>query len=139
MVCKRQLYAQSFKKIFQSFLQFIFSILPILLLVHARRGFGSGDQQWDYVEVRPGAHMFWWLHYTIDPNVSSFIEKPLIIWLKGGPGASSSGSGNFMDIGPYDLNLNPRNHTWVILFNKQYLLKKKCKYAANCTDSKLSQ
>ena len=86
-----------------------------LFTVDARQGFGRGDQEWDYVEVRPGAHMFWWLFYTTDANVKFSTEKPLIIWLQGGPGSSSTGYGNFEEIGPYDLNLNPRNHTWVIV------------------------
>ena len=58
--------------------------------------------------------MFWWLYYTTDENVKSFTEKPLIIWLQGGPGSSSTGYGNFEELGPYDMDLNPRNHTWVI-------------------------
>ena len=66
--------------------------------------------------MRPGAHMFWWLYYTTDTNVKSITEKPLIIWLQGGPGASSAGLGNFREIGPYDTDFNLRNHTWVILF-----------------------
>lgn len=55
--------------------------------------------------------MFWWLYYTTgtdDPQ-----KQPLIIWLQGGPGSSSSGYGNFQELGPLDLNLNARNHTWV--------------------------
>jgi Serine carboxypeptidase len=95
-----------------------------------------------YVEVRPGAHMFWWahidlpavdqqaprpspcsdrvssLHYALGPlkwklwhacrmlepctgcHHMSIFEEPLIIWLQGGPGASSSGYGNFMANAP---------------------------------------
>lgn len=56
--------------------------------------------------------MFWWLYYTT-ANVSSYTDKPLIIWLQGGPGASSTGYGNFAELGPLDLELNPRNWTWV--------------------------
>jgi len=32
---------------------------------------------------------------------------------QGGPGASSTGFGNFVEIGPLDVNLAPRNTTWV--------------------------
>lgn len=56
--------------------------------------------------------MFWWLYYTTAP-VASVTEKPLIIWLQGGPGASSTGYGNFAELGPLDVNLNARNYTWV--------------------------
>ena len=65
--------------------------------------------------------MFWWLHYTTNTNVESFTEKPLIIWLQGGPGSSSTGIGNFEEFGPYDTDLNPRNYTWVRFFKIFYL------------------
>lgn len=84
-----------------------------LLPVDGRDGVGEGKQDWGYVEVRKGAHMFWWLYYTTNQDVSSYLEKPLVIWLQGGPGGSSTGYGNFEEIGPYDVNLKPRDHTWV--------------------------
>ncbi|KAL7300072.1 hypothetical protein TKK_0007082 [Trichogramma kaykai] len=59
--------------------------------------------------------MFWWLYYA---NVTTdFSEKPLVIWLQRGPGASSTGYGNFMELGPLDVDLNLRNHTWVRDYN----------------------
>ena len=60
--------------------------------------------------------MFWWLYYTTDESVKYFTEKPLIIWLQGGPGSSSTGYGNFEEIGPYDADINSRNHTWVLYY-----------------------
>lgn len=56
--------------------------------------------------------MFWWLYYTT-ADVPNYYDKPLIIWLQGGPGASSTGYGNFEEIGPLNLNLAYRNYTWV--------------------------
>nr|CAH7717347.1 unnamed protein product [Callosobruchus chinensis] len=56
--------------------------------------------------------MFWWLYYTT-ANVSHYTEKPLIIWLQGGPGASATAFGNFEEIGPIDVELKERNSTWV--------------------------
>ncbi|RZC37320.1 uncharacterized protein BDFB_011030, partial [Asbolus verrucosus] len=77
----------------------------------SRHGFGPTEQEWGYVTVREGAHMFWWLHHTsADGN---YTDKPLVIWLQGGPGASSTGYGNFAEIGPLDADLNPRNTTWL--------------------------
>lgn len=90
-------------------------------VVHGRVGVGSGEQDWGYVTVRPGAHMFWWLYYTTNKDVKSFSEKPLIIWIQGGPGRSGTGVGNFMEIGPYDMNMNPRNHTWVKDYNVLFI------------------
>lgn len=82
------------------------------MLYLAREGFGPGEQDWGYVTVRPKAHMFWWLYFTT-ANVQNVTERPLVIWLQGGPGASSTGYGNFAEIGPLDLDLKLRNHTWV--------------------------
>jgi len=68
------------------------------------------DEQWGYVTVREDAHMFWWLygaHSTEREN------KPLVLWLQGGPGGSGSGFGNFAELGPLDQNLQERNTTWV--------------------------
>jgi len=35
---------------------------------------------WGYVDVRPGAHMFYWLYLTT--HAPGFIHRPLIIWLQ---------------------------------------------------------
>ncbi|XP_051889272.1 retinoid-inducible serine carboxypeptidase [Pristis pectinata] len=42
---------------------------------------------------------------------SSVTDLPLP--LQGGPGASGCGFGNFEEIGPLDVDLNPRNYSWV--------------------------
>jgi len=68
-------------------------------------------QAWSYVDVREGAHMFYWLYYTTAEE--GFQNKPLVMWLQGGPGGSGTGFGNFMEIGPYDVSMNPRNTTWL--------------------------
>lgn len=78
-----------------------------------KTGFGETKQKWGHVQVREGAHIFWWLYYTTHPNAVQPADRPLAIWLQGGPGASSTGYGNFEEIGPLDLDLNKRNTTWV--------------------------
>lgn len=82
-------------------LQFYFS---------GKQGFGPTEQDWGYVTVRQNAHMFWWLHYTNATVVKT--QRPLIIWLQGGPGSSSTGYGNFFELGPLDQNLEPRKTSW---------------------------
>ncbi|XP_076677080.1 retinoid-inducible serine carboxypeptidase [Andrena cerasifolii] len=102
--------------------------LPVLLLATlclasgtlARKGFGPGEQEWGHVKVRPDGNMFWWLYYTT-ANVSSYYEKPLIIWLQGGPGGSSTSFGNFEELGPLDVNLTPRNYSWVKDYNVLFI------------------
>lgn len=60
--------------------------------------------------------MFWWLHYTT-AQTPQFTDRPLILWLQGGPGSSSTGYGNFEILGPLDLDLNERSFTWIKTHN----------------------
>jgi serine carboxypeptidase 1 len=48
-------------------------------------------------------------------------EQPIILWLQGGPGGSSIAYGDFQELGPLDLNLQPRNTTWVQAANVLFL------------------
>ncbi|XP_023311819.1 retinoid-inducible serine carboxypeptidase-like [Anoplophora glabripennis] len=81
-----------------------------LCFSQSREGFGPTDQEWGFVTVRENAHIFWWLHYTTADAPA--VERPLVIWLQGGPGGSSTGFGNFGELGPLDENLNVRNTSW---------------------------
>ncbi|XP_039979894.1 retinoid-inducible serine carboxypeptidase [Xiphias gladius] len=89
--------------------------VSLLLAVIVNKGFPSplvGKEAWDYVEVRDGAHMFYWLYYA-DSQSAGYRDLPLIMWLQGGPGGSGSGFGNFEEIGPLNSDLKPRNTSWV--------------------------
>jgi len=103
-----------------------FSVLALFLSLVSlsfgvpRVGFGPGMQDWGYVTVRPGAHMFYWLYYTTT-RVAQYSERPLVIWLQGGPGASGVGYGNFAEIGPLDYYGRPRNSTWVRNYNVLFI------------------
>lgn len=55
--------------------------------------------------------MFWWLHHTT-AKVEKYTDRPLLIWLQGGPGGSSTGYGNFHELGPLTEDLKPRNTSW---------------------------
>ncbi|KAJ4847127.1 hypothetical protein Tsubulata_047395, partial [Turnera subulata] len=73
----------------------------------------DGSEYWGYAEVRPKAHLFWWLYkspYRVEDPSKPW---PTILWLQGGPGGSGVAFGNFMEIGPLDGNLEPRNSTWL--------------------------
>uniref|UniRef100_A0A8C4IPL0 Carboxypeptidase n=1 Tax=Dicentrarchus labrax TaxID=13489 RepID=A0A8C4IPL0_DICLA len=72
----------------------------------------AGKEAWNYVEVRDGAHMFWWLYYA-DSQSAGYKDLPLVMWLQGGPGGSGSGFGNFDEIGPLNKDLEPRKTSWV--------------------------
>ncbi|KAL3716469.1 hypothetical protein ACJRO7_008119 [Eucalyptus globulus] len=93
------------------------SFLLLFLFGHPRfasaEGTNDGSEQWGYVEVRPGAHLFWWLYrspYRVEDPSKPW---PILLWHQGGPGASGVGYGNFAEIGPLDENLQPRNFTWL--------------------------
>ncbi|XP_053679111.1 retinoid-inducible serine carboxypeptidase-like [Anopheles nili] len=91
----------------------------LFAFVAAHTGFGPGKQNWGYSEVRPKAFIFWWLHRAQNtvPIPEHYGDRPLILWLQGGPGGSSSGFGNFEEIGPLDRTLKPRQHAWVKDYN----------------------
>ncbi|XP_063963708.1 retinoid-inducible serine carboxypeptidase-like [Lytechinus pictus] len=84
-----------------------------------KHGYKEPKQDWGYVSVRPNANMFWWLYYSTQQPFNS--DTPLVLWLQGGPGGSSTGFGNFQEIGPLDVNQNPRNTTWVSVANVLFI------------------
>ncbi|PWZ05493.1 Serine carboxypeptidase-like 51 [Zea mays] len=76
-------------------------------------GTPDGSELWGYVEVRPKAHLFWWYYKSPQRTATPTKPWPTVLWLQGGPGASGVGLGNFQEIGPLDVNLQPRNSTWL--------------------------
>ncbi|RLN42387.1 serine carboxypeptidase-like 51 [Panicum miliaceum] len=96
-------------------------LLPLLCLglLHAdsaasiTAGTPDGSELWGYVEVRPKAHLFWWYYKSPQRTSSPGEPWPTVLWLQGGPGASGIGLGNFQEIGPLDVDLKPRNSTWL--------------------------
>ena len=71
------------------------------------------SEDWNYVKVRENAFVFWWLYGAKTSDPSERVNKPLIMWLQGGPGGSSTGFGNFEELGPLTVELKPRNTTWL--------------------------
>ncbi|KAJ8622821.1 hypothetical protein MRB53_031350 [Persea americana] len=100
-----------------SYLSLFLSLLLLHGLFHSKLviavGTADGTEEWGYVEVRPRAHMFWWLYRSPQRSESSSSPWPIILWLQGGPGASGIAIGNFQEIGPLDTNLKPRKSTWL--------------------------
>lgn len=41
----------------------------------------QAKESWGYVDVRDGAHMFWWLYYA-NSSSASYKELPLVMWLQ---------------------------------------------------------
>jgi len=85
----------------------------VFLFPTGRKGFGPGEQEYGYVDVRPKAHMFYWLYHTTAEKDCS--KRPLVMWLPGSPfpGVSATSEGNFLEAGPLTVDLKERNSTWV--------------------------
>ncbi|KAK6941716.1 Peptidase S10, serine carboxypeptidase, partial [Dillenia turbinata] len=60
-----------------------------------------------YVPLSPTKSLFYWL--VESPTASN--EKPLILWLNGGPGASSVALGLFHEVGPFHVNAEGNGST----------------------------
>ncbi len=41
----------------------------------------QAKESWGYVDVRDGAHMFWWLYYA-NSSSASYKDLPLVMWLQ---------------------------------------------------------
>jgi len=77
------------------------------------------EEDWGYVNIRANANLFWWLYGS--QNTAKRSQQPLVIWLQGGPGGSGCGFGNFQEIGPLDINLQPRQYTWIQNANVMFI------------------
>ena len=59
-----------------------FALVNLFLLLHV--SFGQiPDNTSGYVDVRPSAHMFWWLYGSTNPDVPRE-QLPLVMWLQVG-------------------------------------------------------
>ena len=45
-----------------------------------RGGNAKGSEFWGYVDVRPGAHMFYWLYHSY--HADGYLRRPLVVWLQ---------------------------------------------------------
>ena len=75
----------------------------------------DSSEEWGYIFLRPGASMFYWFYRTT--HADGYRNRPIVLWLQGGPGLSGTGIGNFLEFGPLDHNLEPRNTTWIQTVN----------------------
>ncbi len=77
----------------------------------ARRSSSDGSEEWGYIPVSPQASLFYWFFKTTHSD--GHLNRPIILWLQGGPGISGSGVGNFLMLGPQNQNMTAREFTWV--------------------------
>ena len=84
--------------------------LLLILLVRTYEQSRIPGEIWNYVTVRPNAHIFWWLYGAQSDERDNL---PLALWLQGSPGGSGTGFGNFEEIGPINQNSTARKTTWI--------------------------
>lgn len=60
---------------------FLVAAVAACVLVFCRPVLASviPDEDWNYVDVRPGAHMFWWLYGSTGTARET---RPLVLWLQ---------------------------------------------------------
>lgn len=75
-------------------------------------GYGPGEQEFGYITIRNGAHVFFWYFYAQDDEP---LTKPTVVFLSGGPGTSSTGVANFGEVGNSYVNGTERAAAWVSL------------------------
>ena len=68
--------------------------------------------------------MFYWFYRTTHPD--GYLNRPIRLWLQGGHDLSGTGLGNFLEIGPLDQNLEPRNTTWIQTANILFIDNSLC-------------
>ncbi|KAI3518168.1 hypothetical protein L1887_06620 [Cichorium endivia] len=75
----------SMKNLSVLFLCVLCCISSITSIGNSSDGTTDGSETWGYVEVRPRAHMFWWLYKSPNKPKHSTKPWPTILWLQGGP------------------------------------------------------
>ncbi|KAK2991488.1 hypothetical protein RJ640_016523, partial [Escallonia rubra] len=81
------------------------------------------EQYSGYVTVDPEVGRALFYYFVESQNASS---KPLVLWLNGGPGCSSFGSGALMELGPFRVNsdgetLSLNDYAWTNVANVLFL------------------
>lgn len=99
----------------------LFCLFSGVIFVSGRKGYLDWNQEYGYVQVRPGAHMFYWLFYANNMPIKKAKQLPIVIWLQGGPGGSSTGYGNFDELGPYYKNSTKRETSWAKYVNVLFI------------------
>ncbi|XP_045447587.1 retinoid-inducible serine carboxypeptidase-like [Melitaea cinxia] len=80
-------------------------------------GIGDVDYTAAFTRVNGQGDMFWWFYPTLTSSSRQATSRPLLMWLHGATGLSPSFLANFGMFGPYNVNLNRNNESWVNDYN----------------------
>ncbi|CAH2108103.1 unnamed protein product [Euphydryas editha] len=82
-------------------------------------GDGIGDTEYTaaFTRINGQGDMFWWFYPTLADGGRQPTSRPLLMWLHGATGLSPSFLANFGMFGPYDVNMNKNNESWVNDYN----------------------
>ena len=75
-------------------------------------GTEDGSEEWGYIPLLDLVPLCS-IGSTEQHIQMDYLNRPIILWLQGGPGLSGTGHGNFLEFGPLDQNLEPRNISWI--------------------------
>lgn len=74
-------------------------------------GVGNLNYTAAFTQIPDVGDIFWWFYPTI--AVGNPHNRPIILWLDGVTGVPPSLLANLGMFGPYDINLNRRQNSWV--------------------------
>lgn len=103
------------------------ALLLLLLLLSSpttcQEDLSIPSEHWGYVDITNDSHMFFWFYGCAGVAAEERHLLPWVLWSNGGPGGSSM-NGDYMEIGPLDVELNHRNYSWVNQVNLMFVGEK---------------
>lgn len=88
----------------------------LVLTFSVLKGEGIGDLNYTaaFTEIPLVGEVFWWFYPTI--AIGNPYNRPIILWLDGVTGVPPSLLANLGMFGPYDVNFDRRQNSWVKIF-----------------------
>ncbi|KAJ8721620.1 hypothetical protein PYW07_002395 [Mythimna separata] len=82
-------------------------------------GIGEFDYTAAFTEIPDVGDVFWWFYPTI--AIGNRYNRPIILWLDGVTGVPPSLLANLGMFGPYDINFNRRQDSWINRYNLLFI------------------
>ena len=94
-------------------------LLVLSFLVLEGDGLGDLNYTAAFTQIPNVGDIFWWFYPTI--AIGNPHNRPIILWLDGVTGVPPSLLANLGMFGPYDINLNRRQNSWVSLIISTFI------------------